>query len=106
MAFTTITKTLQKAKPKVRKSDGVVKEWKIKVLLTNDGDGWHRSYDAEEDDLEYLNKQPEEFTTNELISYLDPSIDEIFEAHYKAHNTTPVDEELNDFEISNLAPNV
>ena len=94
-------KILKSAKPTVRIADGVVKKWDVEVVLTEPVSGWNRSYSANED-VEYLGKQPEEFTQAELFSYLSDSIDVIFSAHWDAHNTPPVDEQI-EFDITNLA---
>jgi len=101
MAQLTNTKVIKKAKPTTRISDGVVKKWDVEVVLTAP-DGWYRSYKGNED-VEYLGKQPEEFTKAELISYLSDSIDHIFDAHYQAHHTVPEDETNDNFDISTLA---
>ncbi len=105
MAKYPATKILKRAKPKVRLSDGVVITWFIEVLYTHtrqNGTTWSTTYDHEED-VEYMNKLPTEFTQAELINFMPSNREVIFDAHYEAHNTPPADEVLNEFSINDLA---
>jgi hypothetical protein len=104
MAKYPTTKILKKATPKVRTADNVVISWDIEVLFTHtraDKTTWSRSYPHTED-VEYLNKTPNQFTKTELLAFM-PLMDVIFDAHYEAHNLPPVDERLSNFSLSDLA---
>jgi len=98
------TKTLKKAKPKIVSATGVVKQWEIEVLFKHvrpDGSNWTTTYDHTEE-CEYMNKQVEDFTKAELVSFLNTNLDVIFDAHYAAHNTTATDETIDDFDINSM----
>ena len=102
MAFTTITKTLKTAKPTVRVSDGVVQKWEIQVVYTNQGDGWNRTYPHTESDLEYLGLKPDQYTSAQLISFMSPTMDTVFEHHWEAYNIPPTNQVISDFDITSL----
>ena len=103
MAFTTVTKILKKATPTVRTSDGVVKKWEIEVVYKNNGDAWTRSYPHTEEDLEYLNKTPEQFTSAQLIALMPSVLDTVFQHHWEAAHPGPaVEEKVANFDLSTL----
>jgi hypothetical protein len=104
MATYATTKILKKAQPAVRISDNIVKSWDIEVLYTYtrpDNTTWSRSYPHTED-VEYLNKLPSAFTKSELIGFMPPNMDVIFDAHYDAHNTPPTEQKISDFNLNSL----
>jgi hypothetical protein len=100
MAKYNATKTLKKATPTVRTDDGVVKSWEIEVIYSY-GD-FSRAYPHDED-VEYLNKTPEQFTKAELVALMPPNMDNVFDSHYDTHNTPPTQERVTDFNLNNLA---
>lgn len=105
MAHYPTTKVLKKASPTVRLSDNVVKSWDIEVLYTHtrqNGTTWSRAYSHTED-VEYLNKEPSDFTKAELISFMPSNMEVIFDAHYEAHNTETTDKKISNFNLNNLA---
>lgn len=106
MAKYSATKTLRKAIPTVRTQDGVVKSWEIEVLYsyTNTADEtWSRSYPHREENLEYLNKTPEQFTKAELVALMPDVMDAVFDSHYETFNTPPTTERVAEFNLNNLA---
>ena len=106
MAKYPTTKTLKKASPTVRSSDGIVKAWDIEVVYTHthkDGTTWSRSYPHTESDLEYLNKVPTDFTAQELIDMMNSNMDTIFDAHYEAHNLPATEEKVSSFDLNSLS---
>jgi hypothetical protein len=105
MAKYSTVQTLKKASPTIRVADGVVKSWEIEVIYSHtdsDGKVWSRSYPHRED-VEYMSKVPTNFTKAELIAFMPPNMDVIFDAHYEAHNLPPVDERVADFKLDDLA---
>lgn len=104
MAKYPATRVLKKASPTVRISDQVVKKWDVEVIFTHtreDSTTWSRTYQGSED-VEYLNKTAENFTAAELLEYLNPSMDVIFDAHYEAHNIPATEEKVGDFNLNTL----
>jgi hypothetical protein len=105
MAKYATTKVLKKASPTVRTADQVVKSWEVEVLYTHtrdNGTTWARAYPATED-VEYLNKTADQFTKAELIGYMNPNMDVIFDAHYEAHNLPATEEKVSNFNLNDLA---
>jgi len=107
--YTPIIKTLKKATPVIRKEDDVVKSWEIDVVYAYEGDSaadlpaWKTTY-SENEDVEYMNKTVDQFTKTELISFMNPQIENaIFEAHYEANNIPAKEERQSDFNINSLA---
>ena len=106
MAKYNTVKILKKAVPTVDISTGNVKSWDIEVVYTytrQDLTKWSRIYSHTENDLDYLNKPPEDFTASELIDFMPPNMDIIFDAHYDAHNTAPTEEKLLNFSLNSLS---
>lgn len=106
--YTPIIKTLKHATPVVKTSDNVVKSWDIEVVYAYAGDetqglpAWKTTY-SENEDVEYMNKTVEEFTKSELISFMNPQIENaIFEAHYEAFNLPAKEERDSQFNINDL----
>lgn len=107
--YTPIIKTLKKAVPTIRNDTGIVKSWDIEVVYAYDGDetqdlpAWKTTY-SETEDVEYLAKTADQFTKSELISFMNPQIENaIFEAHYEAHNLPAKEERQGDFDINSLS---
>ena len=51
-----------------------------------------------------MNKTVDQFTKTELISFMNPQIENaIFEAHYEANNIPAKEERQSDFNINSLA---
>jgi hypothetical protein len=106
MATYSNSKTLNKAVPTVRTSDDVVKSWEIEVILTHtreDETIWSHTYRHNAENLESLGKTANQYTAAELIGFLNSNIDDIFDAHYEAHNTPPEEDKVLDFDINNLS---
>ena len=104
MAKYATTKILKKASPTVDIATGNVKKWEIEVMYTHeraDGTKWSRDYQHDED-VAYVNKAPGDFTKAELIGFMPPNMDVIFDAHYDAHNTTPTEDRVSDFNLNDL----
>jgi hypothetical protein len=97
-------KTIKNAVPTINADTGKVKRWDIEVIFkhTNASNvSWSRTYSHSED-VAYLNKLPEAFSKAELISFLNSNMDEIFDAHYEAHNVPPKETKLSEFDINDL----
>jgi len=108
--YTPIIKKLDSAVPTIRKSDGVVLEWKIRTIYRYDGDSskdlpaWENDY-VEHVDVSHTNKTPEQFTKTELIGYMNPKIDELhFDNHYEMYisSLNPPSKDYKDFDVSVL----
>lgn len=100
MAKYNATKTLKKATPTVRSSDGIVKSWEIEVVYQYSG--FKRDYTHRED-VEYLGKEPSEYTKAQLVAMMPAVIDSVFDSHYDTFNTPPTEERVSDFNLSDLA---
>ena len=105
MAKYPATKTLTRAIPTVRISDGVVKRWNIEVSYshTNCEDvTWSNTY-SHNVDVEELGKTATEFTKADLLGMMPEVFDSVFDSHYETYNTPPVEECDNDFDVDQLA---
>ena len=100
MAKYNATKTLKKATPTVRNSDGVVKVWEIEVVYQHNG--FKRDYSHREE-VEYLEKETSEYTKAQLIAMMPAVIDSVFDSHYDTFNTPPTEERVSNFNLSDLA---
>ena len=100
MAKYNATKTLKKATPTVRTDDGIVKTWEIEVVYQYNG--FKRDYSHRED-VEYLNKAPNEYTKAQLIAMMPSVMDAVFDSHYDTFNTPPTEERVSNFNLSDLA---
>jgi hypothetical protein len=103
MAKYATTKTLKKAVPTIRLDDGVVKKWTLEVVFTGVESGWRKIFEHTED-VEYMEKLPEDFTAAELMNFLPKNREHIFDAHYEANNSEPTEETLGTFSVKDLAP--
>lgn len=100
MAKYNATKTLKKATPTIRSSDGIVKSWEIEVVFEHNG--FKRDYSHREE-VEYLEKEPSEYTKAELIAMMPAVIDSVFDSHYDTFNTPATEERVSNFSLSDLA---
>jgi len=107
--YTPITKTLKKATPKVRKSDGVVLEWEVEVVYRYEGNeaeglpAWESVY-SENKEVDHLGKTPDQFTKSELVGYMNPLVENhIFHAHYEAFNLPAKEERDTEFDVNSLS---
>lgn len=100
MAKYNATKNLSSAIPTVRTEDNIVKKWDLKVVYSYNG--FNRDYNESVDVL-YLNKTPDQFTKTELMGLMNlTQYDIIFDAHYDAYHTPPVEERLSEFDITQI----
>jgi hypothetical protein len=102
-------KTLSKAIPTIN-ANGIVKSWEIEVVYSYPADGYittdtalRRKYN-ETEQVEYLNKTPQEFTKTELFSYLNISqYDMVFDSTYESVVLPPTETKDNSFDLNSLA---
>jgi hypothetical protein len=93
------TKALSKAIPTV-KTNGKVKKWDLTVIyscndLTKDF--------SREADVEYLEKEPNEFTKAELLNLCNTAhLDMVFDSFYGSMTTPPTESKVDDFDITSL----
>lgn len=108
--YTPITKTLTKAVPTARASDGFVTRWEIEVNYAYAGNGsdlpaWDTDY-SESVEIETPEKAATGYTKAELIAMMPAVIeDHVFHAHYEAFNLAPAEPTEaadNEFDINNL----
>lgn len=99
------TKTLTSATPTIVANSGIVTSWNIKVNFTtiNATPSFSRDYQFNKDNLDYLNKTPSQFTQQDLIAYIPPNMDVIFDAHYEATNLPPLNIRVDNFSLANLS---
>jgi hypothetical protein len=95
----TATKTLVKAIPRVRTEDNVVLSWDLTVNFEHEG--WSREYPHTQD-VTSLNKEADEFTQSELLGFLPPVLDLVFDSHYETFNLPPKEEQITDFDVTTL----
>lgn len=100
MAKYPYTKTLKKATPTVRTTDGIVKSWDIEVIYKANSNGWSRAYPHQED-VEYLNKKVTDFTKADLLAFSNLP-DAVWDAHWEAHNVPATEEKVGDFNLNDL----
>jgi hypothetical protein len=102
-------KTLSKAVPTLNAS-GVVKSWELEVVYSYPAAGYtttdtplRRKY-SETEEVEYLNKTPQEFTKSELFAFLNISqYDMVFDSTYQSVVLPPVETKDTAFDINSLA---
>lgn len=103
MAFTNAvgaTKALSKAIPTV-KTNGKVKKWDLTVAYSCNG--LNKDF-TREADVEYLDKEPTDFTKSELLNLCNiVHLDMVFDSFYGSMTGTPTEEKLNDFDITSLS---
>lgn len=100
MAKYNATKLLSGAVPTVRLEDNLVMKWDLKVTYSYNG--FNREY-GDNVDVLYLAKTAAQFTKTELMGLMNlAQYDQIFDAHYDAYHTPPVEERVNNFDITSI----
>ena len=94
------TRTVSKAVPTI-KNNGKVRKWDLNVLYSCNG--LVRDFPVEVD-VEYLDKQVEDYTKDELLNLCNiMHLDLVFDSTYQSLTATPTETKLNDFDISTLS---
>jgi hypothetical protein len=101
-------KTLSKAVPTVN-ANGIVKSWELEVVYSYPATGYattdthlRRKYN-ETEQVEYLNKTPQEFTKSELFSFLNISqYDMVFDSTYESVVLPPTETRDTSFDLNSL----
>lgn len=110
MSYATNTdKTLSKAIPTVNEN-GIVKSWELEVVYSYPSAGYtttdaplRRKY-SESEEVEYLNKTPQEFTKSELFSFLNiTQYDAVFDSTYESVVLPPKETKDTSFDLNSLA---
>jgi len=110
MSYATNTdKTLSKAIPTVNEN-GIVKSWELEVVYSYPAAGYtttdaplRRKY-SETEEVEYLNKTPQEFTKSELLSFLNiTQYDAVFNSTYESVVLLPKETKDTSFDLNSLA---
>lgn len=99
MAKYEITKQLKKCIPTVRLEDDVVKEWELEAVYSYNN--FRRDFNHRVE-VEYLGKKPNEYTKEELISFMPSVMELVFESHYETFNTPPTEERISTFRPDDL----
>jgi hypothetical protein len=102
-------KTLAKAVPTVNEN-GIVKSWELEVVYSYPAVGYdttdaplRRKY-SETEEVEYLNKTPQEFTKTELFSLLNiTQYNAVFDSTYESVVLPPKEIKDTSFDINSLA---
>lgn len=102
-------KTLSKAIPTVNEN-GIVKSWELEVVYSYPAAGYtttdaplRRKY-SETEEVEYLNKTPQEFTKTELFSFLNiTQYDLVFDSTYESVVLPPKETKDTSFDLNSLA---
>lgn len=102
-------KTLSKAIPTVNEN-GIVKSWELEVVYSYPAAGYtttdaplRRKY-SETEEVEYLNKTPQEFTKSELFSFLNiTQYDLVFDSTYESVVLPPKETKDTSFDLNSLA---
>lgn len=94
------TKALSKAIPTV-KNNGKVKSWALTVVYSCNGLIKDFGRDV---DVEYLDKEPSEFTKDELLGFCNTvHLDMVFDSFYGSMTGTPTETRVDDFDITTLS---
>ena len=110
MSYATNTdKTLSKAIPTVNEN-GIVKSWELEVVYSYPAAGYtttdaplRRKY-SETEEVEYLNKTPQEFTKSELLSFLNiTQYDAVFNSTYESVVLPSKETKDTSFDLNSLA---
>jgi hypothetical protein len=100
MAKYNATKVLASAVPTVRLEDNLVTKWELKVVYSYNG--FTRDY-GDGVDVLYLAKTADQYTKSELMGMINlAQYDQIFDAHYDAYHTPPVEERQASFDITKI----
>lgn len=102
-------KTLSKAIPTVNEN-GIVKSWELEVVYSYPAAGYtttdaplRRKY-SETEEVEYLNKTPQEFTKSELFSFLNiTQYDAVFDSTYESVVLPSKETKDTSFDLNSLA---
>lgn len=102
-------KTLSKAIPTVNEN-GIVKSWELEVVYSYPVAGYtttdaplRRKY-SETEEVEYLNKTPQEFTKTELFSFLNiTQYDLVFDSTYESVVLPSKETKDTSFDLNSLA---
>lgn len=102
-------KTLSKAIPTLNEN-GIVKSWELEVVYSYPAAGYtttdaplRRKY-SETEEVEYLNKTPQEFTKSELFSFLNiTQYDLVFDSTYESVVLPPKETKDTSFDLNSLA---
>lgn len=101
-------KTLSKAIPTIN-ANGIVKSWELEVVysypaagITTTDTALRRKYN-ENEQVEYLNKTPQEFNKSELYSFLNISqYDMVFDSTYESVVLPPTETRDTSFDLNSL----
>lgn len=101
-------KTLSKAIPTIN-AKGIVKSWELEVVysypaagITTTDIALRRKYN-ENEQVEYLNKTPQEFNKSELYSFLNISqYDMVFDSTYESVVLPPTETRDTSFDLNSL----
>lgn len=94
------TKALSKAVPTV-KTNGKVKKWDLTVVYSCNG--LNKDFNREAD-VEYLDKEPGDFTKVELLNFCNTvHLDMVFDSFYGSMTGTPTETKVDDFDITSLS---
>lgn len=100
MAKYPATKALSGAVPTIRLDDNYVTKWDLKVTYSYNG--FTREY-GDSVDVLYLAKTASAYTKTELMGFMNlAQYDIIFDAHYDAYHTPPVEERQSNFDITTI----
>lgn len=102
-------KTLSKAVPTLNEN-GIVKSWELEVVYSYPAAGYtttdaplRRKY-SETEEVEYLNKTPQDFTKSELFSFLNiTQYDLVFDSTYESVVLPPKETKDTAFDLNSLA---
>lgn len=102
-------KTLSKAVPTLNEN-GIVKSWELEVVYSYPAAGYtttdaplRRKY-SETEEVEYLNKTPQDFTKSELFSFLNiTQYDLVFDSTYESVVLPPKETKDTSFDLNSLA---
>jgi hypothetical protein len=94
------TKALSKAIPTV-KNNGKVKKWDLTVFYSCG----NLTKDFNKDvDVEYLDKEPGDFTKDELLSFCNTvHLDMVFDSYYGSLTGEPTETKVDSFDITSLS---
>jgi hypothetical protein len=94
------TKALSKAIPTV-KTNGKVKKWDLTVIYSCNG--LNKDFGCEAD-VEYLDKEPTDFTKAELLDLCNTvHLDMVFDSFYGSMTGTPTETRDDSFDITSLS---
>jgi hypothetical protein len=94
------TKALSKAIPTV-KTNGKVKKWDLTVVYSCGG--LTKDF-SREVDVEYLDKEPSDFTKAELLGLCNTvHLDMVFDSFYGSMTSAPTENKVTDFDITSLS---